>query len=110
MQTKLFIALNSEVKEIEDDKPVKPIIPRPSNPLTNSILYRLSGIENESESDEGASDAELPKFGLEPSGETEREGKWNGQFSSSEFQPNQYFAQAENGTSETVQTVEEGKY
>ena len=43
--------------------------------------------------------------------ETEKECKWNGngKFSSSEFQPNQYFAQAENDASETEETVEQGK-
>lgn len=92
------ISLNREIKEVEDEKPSKPVIPRPPNPLTNSILYRLSGIEHELESDEAASDAELPKFCSDPNEENEKE--WKEQFTSSEFQPYQYFLNDENGMTE----------
>ena len=80
-----------DAKDVEDIE-TKPVIVRPSNPLTNNLLYRLSGIETEEDEDNDVSNtsdvsdvAHLPNDGY-------FDGEWPSQFSLSEFQPNQFFA------------------
>lgn len=53
------------------------------------MLYRLSGIENESEEDDQEDNVVLPKFEKQ-SGDT-LFNEWQSPFNLSEFQPNQFF-------------------
>lgn len=80
----LFYECRREVDTSPDD--VKPVIARPANPLPNSMLYRLSGIDGDDVDENGEP--------LPMGSETEDyfEGEWPSQFSLSEFQPSQFFS------------------
>lgn len=59
------------------------------------MLYRLSGIENESEDDDDKEqDVALPKFDARPN--ESQFGEWQSPFNLSEFQPNQFFPNWDN--------------
>lgn len=53
------------------------------------MLYRLSGIENDSDED-GEQDVALPDFDARPNNES-LFSDWQSPFNISEFQPNQFF-------------------
>lgn len=65
------------------------------------MLYRLSGIENESddEDDKGHNDP-LPDF--DPRSNNETFGEWQSPFNLSEFQPNQFFPNWDDSSSTTT--------
>lgn len=83
-----------------DDHKTSSVIPRPPNPLTSNILYRLSGIENESDEDEDGKEQNvvLPEFDARPN-ESLLLGDWQSPFNTSEFQPNQFFPNWDNPVS-----------
>ena len=98
---------NRDIDELVDD--LKPVIPRPSIPLPNSVLYRLSGIETDEEMDSSTDTAGTV---AQSDGDEFLQGEWPDQFNLSEFQPNQFFAnwdttdhQDAHSNSEADQTV-----
>lgn len=70
------------------------------------MLYRLSGIENESEDDDEnkEQDAALPQFDARPN--ESLFGEWQSPFNLSEFQPNQFFPNWDNSSSTTTNNEE----
>lgn len=62
------------------------------------MLYRLSGIENESEDDDAEHEAAPIEFDGRPN---EFLGEWKSPFNLSEFQPNQFFPNWDNPSTAT---------
>lgn len=92
-------SMNDNSKDLDELKTTL-VIPRPPNPLTSNMLYRLSGIENESDEDEDDKEqnAILPEFDARPN-ESLLLGDWQSPFNTSEFQPNQFFPNWDNPVS-----------
>lgn len=98
-----------DTKDTEDVVETKPTIVRPSNPLTNNLLYRLSGIETEEDEENGVNDTGDTSDAAQLTAEEYIDGEWSSQFSLSEFQPNQFFANWDEKSNEStaVNGVEE---
>ena len=82
----------ADAKDAEDVVETKLPIVRPSNPLTNNLLYRLSGIDTEEDEDnDDVNDISDASEAARLANEEYFDGEWPSQFSLSEFQPNQFF-------------------
>ena len=85
---------------------MKQTVPRPSNPLTNSLMYRLSGVDDDDEDEQQESEMKISHESSAPNDEF-FQGDWPSSFSLSEFQPDQFFTNWEQPESSETTTIKE---
>lgn len=85
---------------------MKQTVPRPSNPLTNSLMYRLSGVDDDDEDEQQESEMKISHESSAPNDEF-FQGDWPSSFSLSEFQPDQFFPNWEQPESSETTTIKE---